>query len=105
MRDIHVIDPVEYGKFLKAVDLSKKAFSGVDFKIDAEFHRPHVNMGSVVVIGKEISIIDYKAFIEICEMSENWEVYSFLDGFVQMNFAFYNITKLHITEDYHETTV
>lgn len=99
MPEIYITDPIRYGEFLKAVELSKKAFSGVDFKIDAEFNRPHVNMGSIVVIGKEISIIDYKAFKEICEMSENWEVYSFLGGFVQMNFSFYEITKQVIMED------
>lgn len=96
---IYITDPAKYAEFLKAVALSKKAFGGVDFKIDAEFNRPYANMGSIVVIGKEISIVDYKAFKEICEMSENWEAYSFLGGFAQMNFAFYDIAKLVITED------
>lgn len=99
MPEIYITDPIKYSEFLKAVELSKKAFSGIDFQIDAEFNRPYVNMGSIVVIGKEISIVDYKVFKEICEMSENWEAYSFLGGFVQMNFAFYDIAKLVITED------
>lgn len=96
---IFISDPVKYAEFLKAIEFSKKAFEGVDIKIDAEFNRPYVNMGSIVVIGKELSIADYKVFKKICEMSENWEVYSFLGGFVQMNFAFYDIAKLVVTED------
>lgn len=96
--NIYVTDPVKYGEFLKAVELAKRAFSGVDMKIDAEFNRPYVNMGSLVVIGKEISISDKESFKQICQMSENWEAYSFLGGFVQMNFAFYDIAKIFVTE-------
>lgn len=62
-------------------------------KVSYELHKPYGSMGSVSVVGKQISFKNPEWFMKAVEMSANFEVYPKTDGTVQMNFTFHGLTK------------
>lgn len=63
-----------------------------DVTVGYEVYEPFLSMGSVSVIGKNISVRKPEWFMRAVEMASNFEVYPKTDGTVQMNFGFHGLT-------------
>lgn len=75
-------------KLMKYLTRGKK---GV--KVSCKLYEPYTSMGSVSVVGKDISFKNPEWFLKAAELSSNFEVYPKTDGTIQMNFTFHGLTR------------
>lgn len=62
-------------------------------KVTYEMNTPYKGMGAVCVIAKKLSFSDHELFMEVKNLSDNFEVYPKTNGDVQLNFTFYGMVK------------
>ena len=82
---------------LHGVNLAYKAMRhivrGVDVKISYEINEPYVSMGSVSIVGKDITITDTNVFAAAAKLADNIEVYPKVDGTTQINLTFHRLAR------------
>lgn len=66
---------------------------GTGIKVMYKLHEPFKSMGSVSIIGKNITFSNPDWFLKVAEYASNVEAYPRTDGVVQINFTFHGITK------------
>lgn len=66
---------------------------GKNVDITYELNSPYKSMGSVSITGNEIIVANTELFVKVAEMASNLEVYPKVNGTVQMNFTFHNLTR------------
>lgn len=66
---------------------------GKNVDVTYEMNAPYTSMGSVSITGREIIITNPVLFAKVAEMASNFEIYPKINGTVQMNFTFHNITR------------
>ena len=81
----------------KLVDFVYRAMlyfaKGDGIKVEKELNKPYVSMGAVSVVGKEIMFDQPEIFAMVAGLASNFEIYPKIDGTVQMNFTFHNLTR------------
>ncbi len=88
-----IINPYKVQQVLYTYKLLESLFKGNKYaKVNYELYEPYRSMGSVSVIGKDLTIKKPKWFIKAVELANNFEVYPKTDGTVQMNFTFHGLT-------------
>lgn len=81
-------------KMLETVGKAAKKFAKQQgLTIKKELHTPFQSVGAVSIEGKEIAIINPRAFVDATRVASNFEVYPKMDGTVHMDFTFHGLTK------------
>lgn len=88
-----VINPEMVARVRNTSKLLKKIVKGKDVKITCELNEPYVSMGSVSIVGNEISIENPSDFVRAAMCATNFEVYPKVDGTVQINLTFYGLAR------------
>jgi hypothetical protein len=82
---------------VKAVLYTYKALKyltrGTGAKVTYKLNEPYKSMGSVSVVGKELSFCDSKGFVAAAKLASNLDVYPKTDGTMQIDFTFHGLTK------------
>ncbi len=90
---VSIMNPDKLEMIATVRDAVKASVSGKGVKVTHELNAPYVSMGSVSVLGKEIKIVNTKLFTMAVMLASNFEVYTKVDGKVQMDLTFHNITR------------
>lgn len=89
-RKTAIINPTK----LKQIAFTYKALRYMTkAKVTYKLHEPYRSMGSVSVVGKNISFSHPEWFRGIAEMASNVEIYPKTDGTVQMTFTFHGLVN------------
>ena len=70
----------------------KHLTKGSGAKVSYELNSPYKSMGSVSVVGKNISFKNSKLFTTAANLASNFNVYPKTNGTVQMDFTFHGLT-------------
>lgn len=62
-------------------------------KIECEIDELFPGVADITIIGKPIGIVNPDMFAKAIRIADNFEVYPKTNGSVQMNLAFYNVTR------------
>lgn len=83
-----IVNPKEISKFICAYKLIKDVFAGNDVKIELNLYEPFEDYGSIVVIGKNITISNIDVIAQVINESLSFECFPRTDGTVALIFGF-----------------
>lgn len=87
-----LINPMKVKAVLCTYKLLKYITKGSKAKVTYELNKPYKSMGSVTVIGKELSFNKPEWFVAVAKLASNVNVYPKTNGTVQMDFTFHGLT-------------
>lgn len=87
-----IINPKKAQMVLCTYKLLKYLTKGSGAKVTYALNEPYKSMGSVSVIGKNLTFNNIKWFMAAVRMSSNFNVYPKTNGTVQMDFTFHGLT-------------
>ena len=88
-----IVNPYRIKQVLYTYKVLKYLTRGTKAKVSYELHAPYKSMGSVSVVGADLSFRNAEWITKAVELASNFEVYPKTDGTVQMNFTFHGLTK------------
>lgn len=97
-KGIFVANPGRQALVVTFCDGMKKVVSGEDVKITYKLNEPFYSHGGVRIRGKELVINNPKAFMNIAKFSDNMEIWWYLNGDVDIGFAFEELARRVATE-------
>ena len=65
---------------------------GTNAKVTYALNEPYKSMGSVSIVGKELTFSNPKWFMIAVRLASNFNVYPKTNGTVQMDFTFHGLT-------------
>ncbi len=80
----------------------KYAVAGKDIKLTYGIHDPFPSCGYISIIGEDIVVVNPNLFAGICFLADNFNIYSRIDGKIQMDFGFHGLTR-KVVDVYEET--
>ena len=87
-----VINPMKVKMVLCTYKLLKYITKGSKVNVTYELNKPYKSMGSVTVVGKELSFSKSEWFVAAARLASNVNVYPKTNGMVQMDFTFHGLT-------------
>ena len=87
-----IVNPERIRQVLYTYKVLKYMTRGTKAKVSYKLHAPYKSMGSVSVIGTDLTFSSPKWIMKAVELASNFEVYPKTDGTVQMNFTFHGLT-------------
>ena len=73
--------------------LLQKMTKGSGAKVSCHLHEPFHSMGYIRVTGRNLTFGQPRVFVALAKMASNLDVYPKVDGSIQIDFTFHNITK------------
>ena len=90
--EISIMNPKRVQAVLYTYKILKYLTRGAKTKVTYELNEPCKSMGSVSIIGKELTFSNPEWFMVAVKLSSNFNVYPKTDGTVQMDFTFHGLT-------------
>ena len=85
----------EQEKLVRIVYSIMKQFTkGRNVQVTYKLHDPYFWSGDVIVVGKDIEVMNPQMFASAINLSDNFEVYTKVDGTVVMGFGFNHLADL-----------
>ncbi|MCD7894088.1 MAG: hypothetical protein LUG60_10365 [Erysipelotrichaceae bacterium] len=86
----------------KCYDGLKYAITGENVKLTCGLHDPFPSCGYISIIGEDVIVVSPDLFATICYAADNFNIYSRIDGKIQMDFGFHGLTR-KLVNVYEET--
>ena len=87
-----VINPKKMQAVLYTYKVLKYLTKGTNAKVTYALNEPYKSMGSVSIVGKELTFSNPKWFMVAVKLASNFNVYPKTNGTVQMDFTFHGLT-------------
>lgn len=87
-----IINPKKVQAVLYTYRVLKYLTKGTNAKITYALNEPYKSMGSVSIVGKELTFSNPKWFMVAVKLASNFNVYPKTNGTVQMDFTFHGLT-------------
>lgn len=87
-----IINPRKVQAVLYTYKVLKYLTKGTNAKVTYALNEPYKSMGSVSIIGKELTFSNPKWFMVAVKLASNFNVYPKTNGTVQMDFTFHGLT-------------
>lgn len=88
-----IVNPYKIQQVLYTYKMLKYLTKGTKARVSYKLHAPYKSMGSVSIVGSDLSFRNTGWFMKAVHLASNFEVYPKTDGTVQMNFTFHGLTK------------
>lgn len=90
--DIKMVNPDAVKKVLYTYRMLKYMTKNTKAKVTYELNKPFASMGSVSIVGKKLSFNRPDWFMVAIRLASNFHVYPKINGTVQMDFTFHDLT-------------
>lgn len=90
---ISIMNPEKVEEVEIVYNVMKSVVKGTGVQVTYELNAPYVSMGSVSVVGTDIKVLDPVLFLRVAQFASNVEVYPKVDGTVQIDFTFHELTR------------
>ena len=87
-----IINPKRVQAVLYTYKVLKYLTKGTNAKVTYALNEPYKSMGSVSIVGKELTFSNPKWFMVAVKLASNFNVYPKTNGTVQMDFTFHGLT-------------
>lgn len=87
-----IINPKKVQAVLYTYKVLKYLTKGTNAKLTYALNEPYKSMGSVSIVGKELTFSNPKWFMVAVKLASNFNVYPKTNGTVQMDFTFHGLT-------------
>lgn len=87
-----IINPKKVQAVLYTYKVLKYLTKGTNAKVTYALNEPYKSMGSVSIVGKELTFSNPKWFMIAVRLASNFNVYPKTNGTVQMDFTFHGLT-------------
>ena len=87
-----IINPRKLQAVLYTYKVLKYLTKGTNAKVTYALNEPYKSMGSVSIVGKELTFSNPKWFMIAVKLAANFNVYPKTNGTVQMDFTFHGLT-------------
>ena len=87
-----IINPKKVQAVLYTYRVLKYLTKGTNAKVIYALNEPYKSMGSVSIVGKELTFSNPKWFMVAVKLASNFNVYPKTNGTVQMDFTFHGLT-------------
>ena len=87
-----IINPKKVQAVLYTYKVLKYLTKGTNAKVTYALNEPYKSMGSVSIVGKELTFSNPKWFMVAVKLASNFNVYPKTNGTVQMDFTFHGLT-------------
>jgi len=87
-----IINPRKVQAVLYTYKVLKYLTKGTNAKVTYALNEPYKSMGSVSIVGKELTFSNPKWFMVAVKLASNFNVYPKTNGTVQMDFTFHGLT-------------
>lgn len=87
-----IIKPKKVQAVLYTYKVLKYLTKGTNAKVTYALNEPYKSMGSVSIVGKELTFSNPKWFMVAVKLASNFNVYPKTNGTVQMDFTFHGLT-------------
>ena len=87
-----IINPKRVQAVLYTYKVLKYLTKGTNAKVTYALNEPYKSMGSVSIVGKELTFSNPKWFMIAVRLASNFNVYPKTNGTVQMDFTFHGLT-------------
>lgn len=87
-----IINPKKVQAVLYTYRVLKYLTKGTNAKVTYALNEPYKSMGSVSIVGKELTFSNPKWFMVAVKLASNFNVYPKTNGTVQMDFTFHGLT-------------
>jgi len=98
----HKDDPERIELVKKCYEGLKYAVTGKTIKLIYGLHNPFPSSGYISIIGEDVVIVNPYLFASICTAADYFNIYSRIDGKIQMDFGFHGLTR-KLVDIYEET--
>lgn len=88
-----IIVPQRMMQLAYAYKILKSITDGINVKVTYTLHEPYNFVGSISIEGDSLEFCNTELFAKAAQLASNFEIYPKTDGTVQMNFAFYGLTR------------
>lgn len=88
-----IVNPYRMCQIAYTYKVIKYLTRGTKAKVTCELHKPYKSMGSVSVVGANLTFRNTEWFMKAVEFASNFEAYPKTDGTIQMNFTFHGLTQ------------
>ena len=89
-----LVNPSKIKGVLYTYKVLKYLTKGTNAKVTYKLNEPYKSMGSVSVVGKDLTFSKPEWFMVAVKLSSNFNVYPITDGTVQMTFTFHGLTTV-----------
>lgn len=89
-----LVNPSKIKGVLYTYKVLKYLTKGTNAKVTYKLNEPYKSMGSVSVVGKDLTFSKPEWFMVAVKLSSNFNVYPKTDGTVQMTFTFHGLTTV-----------
>lgn len=87
-----IINPRKVQAVLYTYKVLRYLTKGTNAKVTYALNEPYKSMGSVSIVGKELTFSNPKWFMVAVKLASNFNVYPKTNGTVQMDFTFHGLT-------------
>lgn len=87
-----IVNPDKVKPLIYTYKLLKSLTKGKKVKVTYELNTPFLSMGSVSVVGKDLTFTNTETFLKAAKLASNLDVYPKVDGTVQIDFTFHGLT-------------
>lgn len=87
-----ILNPKKVQAVLYTYRVLKYLTKGTNAKVTYALNEPYKSMGSVSIVGKELTFSNSKWFMIAVKLASNFNVYPKTNGTVQMDFTFHGLT-------------
>lgn len=91
--NISVLNPMKLKAIKYTYSAMKYLTKGTGAKVTYELHKPFNSMGSVSVVGKNLTFSNPNWIMIAARLASNFNVYPKTDGSIRMDFTFHGLTK------------
>ena len=89
-----IINPLKVKAVLYACKALKYLTRGTGAKVTYKLNEPYKSMGSVSVVGKDLSFCDSEGFVAAAKLASNLNIYPKTNGTTQIDFTFHGLTQV-----------
>ena len=88
-----IVVPIKVKMVMYAYKILKHLTMGTEAKVTYKLNKPYKSMGSVSVVGRNLSICDTKEFVAVAKLASNLDIYPKTNGAIQIDFTFHGLTQ------------
>ena len=89
-----IIVPNKVRAVLYTCKVLKYLTRGTGAKVTYKLNEPYKSMGSVSVVGKDLSFCDSEGFVAAAKLASNLNIYPKTNGTTQIDFTFHGLTHV-----------
>lgn len=86
------LEPLRTKSMLCAFKIIKHITKGTKAKVTYTLNEPYVSMGGISITGKDLTFKNPKGFMVAVKLASNFNIYTKLNGDVQIDLTFHNLT-------------